>query len=88
MALQREQIPVSIRESTILSAKEIEKLCVIETLPTESEVLVFADEPEVSAIIEFFVDQPDDQTLELHKLAKLYISENDIDRAWKTLMQL
>ena len=88
MPLQKAQIPHSIRESTILSSDEIDKLCAIDVLPELSEVNVFAEEPEVSAIMEYFVDQPDEQLVELHKLAKLYLGENEIEKAWKTLMQV
>ena len=87
MSIGQENIPQYIQKSDILDSKDLEKLAAYASVPDEKEVEAFSKEPEVSSILEYFSDNPDGLQEELHKLAKTYLSDNDADKAWKTLMQ-
>ena len=86
MAISIEKLPASIRNSEVLSRDELAKLTQ-ETVPSDRDVDDFAQEPEVSAILESFPDNPDERLAELHKLAQEYLEQDKIEEAWKTLLQ-
>jgi flavin reductase (DIM6/NTAB) family NADH-FMN oxidoreductase RutF len=87
MGIGVDNIPTAIRDSEILTGNDLGKLGNVEKLPDQSEIDAFASEPEVSAILEYFPDDPDARLEELHKLAKEYLAEGQVDKAWKTLLQ-
>jgi flavin reductase (DIM6/NTAB) family NADH-FMN oxidoreductase RutF len=87
MGIGVDQLPANIRNSEVLSGNDLGKLGNVESLPTQNEVDDFANEPEVSSILEYFTDNPEDRTVELHKLAKEYLSQNEVHNAWKALLQ-
>ena len=88
MAIGVEKIPDYIRNSQLLSQEELVQLGSHSEIPAENEVELFAGEPEVSAILEYFTDNPEGRAEELHKLAKTYLADGDADKAWKTLLQV
>ncbi len=87
MGIGVDQIPDNIRDSEILTGNDLGKLGNIERLPTSHEIEEFANEPEVSAILEYFPDNPDEQIAELHKLAREFLDQGELEKAWKTLLQ-
>ncbi len=87
MGIGIDEIPENIRDSEILTGNDLGKLGNVEALPTREEVDQFSEEPEVSAILEYFPDNPDDQLIEIHKLAKNYLDQGEVEKAWKTLLQ-
>ncbi len=87
MGIGVDQLPKSIRQSEILSGNDLGKLANVEALPDQKEVDAFASEPEVSAILEYFTENPEGRTDELHKLAKEYLAQGEVESAWKTLLQ-
>lgn len=87
MGIGVDNIPGVIRNSEILTGNDLGKLGNVESLPTEEQVDAFANEPEVSAILEYFADNPEERVEELHKLAKEYLEHGDVLSAWKTLLQ-
>lgn len=82
-----DQMPDSVRLSHILSGNNIGRLANVETLPEDQEVEDFASEPEVSAILEYFDDNTEALEEELHKLAKNFLDQGEVGKAWKTLLQ-
>lgn len=82
-----DHIPKSIRNSKVLTGNHLGKLGNVEKLPSEWEVKDFANEPEVSAILEYIDHEPDRIQLELHKLAAQYLDKGDTTSAWKVLLQ-
>lgn len=82
-----DSIPRSIRNSKILTGNDLGKLGNVESLPGEKEVDAFAQEPEISAILQDADLAPDNVQTELHKLASKYLLEGDIENAWKVLLQ-
>jgi len=81
-----DSIPANIRNSNILTGNHLGKLGNVEALPTEEEVDSFANEPEVSAILQAELSADDIQT-ELHKLAAQHLDNGDSEAAWKVLLQ-
>ncbi|HCX23676.1 MAG: flavin reductase [Flammeovirgaceae bacterium] len=82
-----DQIPNSIRNSKILTGNHLGKLGNVEKLPSQDEVDAFANEPEVSAILEYVDHEPDQIQNELHKLAAQHLDAGDTISAWKVLLQ-
>ena len=80
-------IPKNILNSHILTGNDLGMLGNVSNLPSMDEIDDFALEPEVSAILEAFGDDPDSREEELHKLAKTYLHERKVDQAWLTLLQ-
>lgn len=80
-----DQIPEDIRNSTILSGNDLGRLGNVESLPAELDV----NDHKLFELSELFVSHEDDAVtleLELHKLAKEQINNNQIEMAWKTLL--
>jgi uncharacterized protein HemY len=76
----------TLSKSGMLDANDIELLRNT-SLPSPNEIETFASEPEVSAILEHFSDQPNEQMSELIKLAKQYMDEGLPQEAWKVILQ-
>ena len=76
-----DQIPLSIRNSTVLTGNDLGQLGNVERIPTNEEVAAFLKEKiTLKAII-----SADDPVL-LHQKAKEYLNKNDALSAWKVLM--
>lgn len=86
MSSKIDHLVKSLKVVGILSEEEIASLKSV-TLPSYDEIASFAEEPEVSAILDYFSDQPDEQMTELHKLAKQFIASGDPVAAWKVILQ-
>ncbi len=82
-----DQIPDSIRNSIVLSGNNLGRLGNISELPDNEAVLAFSETAEIQEIFKRF--QHDAESLEnhLHKLAQRYLNENDLEKAWLTLLQ-
>ena len=87
MGIGVDKIPENIRDSEVLTGNDLGKLGNVEALPSQEDIEVFAAEPEISAILEYFPDNPDGMLFELHKLAKEYLDQGEVISAWKTLLQ-
>ncbi len=74
-----DQIPVHIRNSNVLTGNDLGRLGNIEKLPTENEVKLFQSEKIWKDASKIGID-------ELHRLAKNYLSEGNIEEAWKVLL--
>jgi hypothetical protein len=81
-----DKLTASLKNVGILSDQEIESLKNTQ-IPTPEEIESFAQEPEVSAILDHFSDQPNEQMIELHKLAKEFVEDNQLSNAWKVILQ-
>lgn len=80
-----DQIPVSIRNSEILSGNNLGQLGNIETLPNETDVNEF----KLTELADLFIEFEDDAVAlekSLHAKAKEYLSQNQVIDAWKTLL--
>lgn len=78
-----DQIPSRIRNSMVLTGNNLGRLGNIESLPAGEEVIAFASDKEVDAII----SKSSNVEVDLHKLAQKYLDKGDITTAWKVLLQ-
>jgi flavin reductase (DIM6/NTAB) family NADH-FMN oxidoreductase RutF len=80
-----DQIPADIRNSNILTGNDLGRLGNVEQLPSELEV----NDHKLFELSEIFMEHEDNAVqleLELHKLAKQQINNNQIQLAWMTLL--
>lgn len=80
-----DQVPDDIKNSEILSANDLGKLAGIEEIPNETDV----NEYKLIELSDLFVsleDEPAKLEIELHKIAKEKLKENQLEEAWKTLL--
>lgn len=80
-----DQIPKEILNSTILSGNDLGKLGGIEALPDETDVNEFRL-IELSDLFLEFEDNAKALEIALHKKAKYFLSKNQLEAAWKTLL--
>ena len=76
-----------LRNSSLFSDKDIQTMENVSALPTLSEIEEFSFEPEVSSILESLDNDHDRLQEELNKLAFTFYQQNEIDKAWKVLLQ-
>jgi len=76
-----DQLPESVRSSSILTGSHLAKLGGLKHLPDKKSVEEWADFPMVSAVLK----EPDAQ-IGLHKLARDMIEKHDFESALKTLL--
>lgn len=80
-----DNIPEDIRLSSILSGKDLSKLAGVLELPNETDV----NDYKLIELSELFIsleDEPAKLEVELHKLAKQQLEDNQVETAWKTLL--
>jgi flavin reductase (DIM6/NTAB) family NADH-FMN oxidoreductase RutF len=80
-----DQIPESIRLSTILTGNDLGKLGNIENLPNETAVNEF----KLTELAELFIELEDNSSaleLALHKKAHAFLKLGMVEEAWKTLL--
>ena len=80
-----DQIPQEVLDSTILTGNDLGKLGGIESLPDETAVNDF----KLVELSDLFIALEDDAKsleIELHKKAKTFLNDNNLDAAWKTLL--
>ncbi len=80
-----DNIPKEIKESTILTGNDLGMLGGIEKLPNETEVNEYKL-IELSDLFMQYEDEAKDLEKVLHKRAKVLLSENKLEEAWKTLL--
>lgn len=82
-----DQLPEAVKASPILTGNNLGRLANIEKLPEETDIYDFSQEPEVSAILQYFFDNPDGLEEELHRLAQKYLEDGQVENAWKVILQ-
>ena len=80
-----DELPIEILNSNILTGNELGKLAGIESLPNETAVNDFKL-IELSEIFLKFEDDAKKLEFSLHKKAKEFLHQNDLEAAWKTLL--
>lgn len=80
-----DELPIEILNSNILTGNELGKLAGIESLPNETAVNDFKL-IELSEIFLKFEDDAKKLEFSLHKKAKEFLLQNDLEAAWKTLL--
>lgn len=82
-----DSIPKHIRNSTILTGNNLGRLGNIEKLPESSNVKAFGVSDEMKALKSRFINDSDSFEDHLHELARQYLVENELEKAWLTLLQ-
>ena len=80
-----DKIPADIRNSNILTGNNLGQLGNVESVPDETAVNEFRL-IELSDVFQEFEDNAPKLEVELHKIAKQYLEENNVEAAWKTLL--
>lgn len=82
-----DQIPESIRLSTVLTGNNLGQLGNVEQLPTPEEIKFFTENAEAykNLIVRFGID-PESLEYERHLLAKDYLLIGDVKSAWMVLL--
>lgn len=79
-------LPAFVRNSSVFTLEEKEKLASLDVLPTEIEVDNFRMEPIIQELTNAFIGDESTRDIHLQEKAKEYIAENDILSAWKVIL--
>ena len=79
-------LPTFVRNSTVFTLEEKEKLARIVELPTDLEVDKFRMEPAVQELTNAFIGDDSTRDIHLQEKAKEYLQNNDIISAWKVIL--
>jgi hypothetical protein len=76
-------LPVSIRNSRILTGNNLGQLANVHEYPTVDPAF---DDPFVKRIIEYYSVNPDEMEKELHAYAKKLLDQSQVREAWQVLL--
>ena len=79
-------LPAFVRNSSVFTLEEKEKLASLNVLPTEMEVDKFRLEPTIQELTNAFIGDESTRDIHLQEKAKEYIAANDIISAWKVIL--
>ncbi len=82
-----DQIPDEIKNSAILTGNNLGRLGNVEQLPSSEEVEEYSKRPEIQGIRVRFVNDEESWLDHIHLLAQEKLMQNEIEEAWKILMQ-
>jgi hypothetical protein len=82
-----DQLPESIRESSVLSGNDLSLLANFNEIPGKDLVEDFSETEEIQEIMERFRNDPDELKWKFHELAKQYILQGEINKAWLAALQ-
>ncbi len=82
-----DQIPASIRNSTVLTGNNLGRLGNIEKIPENDRIFAFSETSEIREIKTRFINDQESMDNHLHELAQRYLADNDLEKAWLTLLQ-
>lgn len=80
-----DQLPESIRNSTILSGNDLGKLGNVERLPDANAVQAFEGSEDFNNLLKAFPDE-EKNSLNLHRMAAELLKSNNVQDAWKVLL--
>ena len=81
-----DQLPLSIKNSKVLTGNNLGRLGNVENLPTDEEILSWAKTSKVRALINRNLSSKKEYEIAFHSLAKKLLEEGDTTGALKTLM--
>ncbi len=82
-----DQIPIEIRTSAILTGNNLGRLGNVEALPSDEEIEVFGKSPEIQEMRIRFQHDLDSWNDHLHLLAKEFLANDEVEKAWMALLQ-
>jgi len=83
-----DQLPKSIRESTVLTGNNLGTLGNVEQLPGQEEVIGTLDDEKIKRIFATFKSTDPELENQVHALAKELLDDGEVQEAWKVLMTL
>ena len=83
-----DQLPQSIRESTVLTGNNLGALGNVEQLPGQEEVAGTLEDEKIKRIFVAFESTDPEREIQVHKLAKELLDGGEVQEAWKVLMTL
>lgn len=81
-----DNIPDSIRFSSVLTGNDLGRLATVENLPGQNQIKTMGKEDSINRILNRF-DNDKDIISDLHLLAKGYIEKGELTKAWQILLQ-
>lgn len=81
-----DQLPESIRLSTILTGNHLGLLGNVKAIPNQQEAEEIMDHPEIKEIMDAFIGDQATRRLHLHRLAATYLDKGEVMHAWKILL--
>lgn len=82
-----DNIPAAIRNSTVLTGNNLGRLGNIEKIPENDRIFAFSESAEIREVKSRFINDQESLEYHLHELAQRYLKEDDLEKAWLTLMQ-
>ncbi len=82
-----DQLPKHILNSPVLTGNDLGKLGNISKLPDPSEVEAFRKNDRLKMVLGTTLNGSDARRQELHRLAAQFLKSDEIEKAWKTLLQ-
>lgn len=79
-------IPDAVRNSSILTGNDLGQLGMAPELPTEDEVLAYANEPKAKGLLSEYERNPAQVERLVHKEAQKLIASGSVQEAWKLLL--
>lgn len=81
-----DQIPHSIRNSTVLTGNDLGMLGNIEAFPDKQAIVNFSNQPVIQSVLAAYKSDEDLQ-IRLHRTAQSYLRVGKLTEAWLTLLQ-
>jgi flavin reductase (DIM6/NTAB) family NADH-FMN oxidoreductase RutF len=81
-----DQIPFSIRNSTVLTGNDLGMLGNIEVFPDKEAIAAFSSQPVIQSVLDTY-KKDEDLQIRLHRTAQSYLREGKLTEAWLTLLQ-
>lgn len=82
-----DQIPDAIRNSVVLTGNNLGRLGNIDKIPENDRIFAFSESAEIQEIKSRFKNDPESYEYHLHELAKRFLEEDELEKAWLTLLQ-
>jgi len=82
-----DNLPDAIRNSSVLTGNNLGRLGNIEKIPDSSAVKSFGLSDEMREMKERFINDADSFEYHKHQLAQEYLRQNELEKAWVTLLQ-
>lgn len=81
-----DQLPVSIRNSTILTGNHLARLANVSSIPESATISRYQEEELIQNTLRKYANDPKTLVLEMHQLAKEFLEAGEIDKAWAALL--
>lgn len=81
-----DQLPESIRFSTVLTGNHLGLLGNVKAIPSVEEAESLLDDPEIKALSDAFIGDAASRRMHFHQLAARYLDQERVEKAWKILL--